>query len=186
MYLLQLMRKKAERGFTLIETLVAISILVIAIAAPMTLASQSLSIAFYARDQITAFHLAQEAIEAIRSKRDGNVLLNMSGFPTDLLADIPSFTGLPFTIDTRDNAMVLCDPACAPIRNHAFTGLYGYGSTVNGWADTRFTRTVAVTQVGGSPDEIKVAVEVKWRSGPYRERSFTMSTNLYRWIDDGT
>ena len=51
-----------KKGFTLIETLVAVSLLTVAIVAPMTLTARSLSAAYYARDQITAFHLAQEAI----------------------------------------------------------------------------------------------------------------------------
>ena len=172
---------KARAGFTLIETLVAISILVIAIAAPMTLASQSLSTAYYARDQITAFHLAQEAIEAIRSVRDKNVLLTMSGTPTDLLADIPNTSGQPFTIDTRDNSMSVCSGTCEPIKNQSTTGIYGYGSD-SSWSVTRFTRSVRVTQVGGTNDEVKVAVEVSWRSGSFQERHFTINNNLYQWV----
>src|SRR3972149_102217 len=63
-----------SRGFTLIETLVAISLLSIAIVAPMSLTSQSLTAAYYARDQVTAFNLAQEGLEAVRAFRDGQVL----------------------------------------------------------------------------------------------------------------
>ena len=65
---------KKNSGFTLIETLVAISLLSVSIVAPMALASQSLAAAYYARDQITAYHLAQEAIEAMRSIRDRQIL----------------------------------------------------------------------------------------------------------------
>ena len=52
--------KSKIRGFTLIETLVAISLLMVAIVAPMSLTARSLATAYYARDQITAFHLAQK------------------------------------------------------------------------------------------------------------------------------
>ena len=62
--------QKTSRGFTLIETLVAVSLLAVVIVAPMSLTTQSLSSAYYARDQMTAFHLAQEAIESVRSVRD--------------------------------------------------------------------------------------------------------------------
>src|SRR3989338_949042 len=67
--------KPDSPGFTLIETLVAISLLTIAIIAPMALTAQSLATAYYARDQITAFYMAQEAIEGVRALRDGQILL---------------------------------------------------------------------------------------------------------------
>src|SRR3989338_11299272 len=43
---------RASRGFTLIETMVAIALLTISIVAPMSLTTQSLASAYYARDQI--------------------------------------------------------------------------------------------------------------------------------------
>lgn len=174
-----------SQGFTLIETLVAISLLVVAITGPMSLAAQSLSAAFYARDQVTAFHLAQEAIEAVRSVRDRNVLLGISGTPTAFLNTIPNTEGQAFTIDTRDNGMVLCPSGiCPPLRNDG--SLYGYGVTSE-WNDTRFVRSVRVTMVGGGADEAKVAVEVRWRSGAFQERSFIMKENIYKWVSsDGS
>lgn len=60
--------KKA--GFTILETLVAISILVVALTAPLAIVSQALQSSYFARDQVTAYFLAQEAIEFLRNKRD--------------------------------------------------------------------------------------------------------------------
>src|SRR3989338_503600 len=77
--------RRLTTGFTLIETLVAISLLTVAIVVPMSLVTKSLSTAYYARDQVTAFHLAQEAIEIVRHVRDNNILMNAQGTPTDLL-----------------------------------------------------------------------------------------------------
>ncbi|PIR86263.1 hypothetical protein COU13_01890 [Candidatus Kaiserbacteria bacterium CG10_big_fil_rev_8_21_14_0_10_43_70] len=174
----------AGRGFTLIETMVAISLLVVSVAAPMSLAVRSLSSAFYARDQVTAFHLAQEAIESIRIVRDGNALRAVQGASVDLLAGIPSTQGFPFTVDTRNNAMSLCDPAgCEPLYNNG--EFYGHESG-SGWEVTRFTRTVTANEVDENGDEIKVSVEVRWKSGTFQERSFTISENLYKWVGDGS
>lgn len=66
----KLIIKKSTRAFTLIEALVAISILMIAIASPMTLAQKGLATATLTKDQMTAAFLAQDAIEAVKNIRD--------------------------------------------------------------------------------------------------------------------
>ncbi len=168
-------------GFTLVETLVAISLLTVAIVAPMSLTTQSLAAAYYARDQVTAFFLAQEAIEGIRSVRDGNVLQTALGTPTDLMTGIPS-TGQPFTVaaHTVPVTLTLCNGKCSPLQKDGT--LYGYNS---GWAATNFTRSATAQYVAGSSnDEIKVAVTVRWQTAAYQVRSFTLSENMYRWIND--
>lgn len=183
--------RSSHRGFTLIETLVAVSLLVIAIAGPMSLAAQSLSSAFYARDQMTAFHLAQEAVEAVRFVRDGNILANnAAGSPTtDLFAGIPDTTGRAFTVDIRyddpSQSMKLCNGPCAPLSYDSSTSLYGYGVGSN-WQTTRFTRSVSVIAIAGSQDEFKVTSEVRWRSGAFQERTVIINENLYRWLPDST
>lgn len=177
--------QKNNTGFTLIETMVAITILMIAIIAPMAMTVQALNSAYYARDQITASHLAQEALETVRAVRDGNVLSNAFANPIDLLSGIPDSTGQPFRVDTVDNAMTLCssDPGgvCIPLQTNG--QLFGYE---NGWETSRYTRTVTAQFVNGNPDEVKITVTVKWQTGRLQERTFTISENLYRWVEDGS
>ena len=72
---------RTTRGFTLVETLAAITLIMVAIVAPMGLTVQSLSVAYYARDQITASNLAQEGIEAVK-------LYFMIGLPTETDEDL--------------------------------------------------------------------------------------------------
>ena len=62
--------KSKSRGFTILETLVAISILILAITAPLVIVAQALRSSYYARDQVTAYFLAQEAVEFLRNMRD--------------------------------------------------------------------------------------------------------------------
>lgn len=184
---------------TLIETLVAITILTVAIIAPMSLTMQSLSASYYARDQIAAFNLGQEAIESVRAIRDGNILRiaynqpDPACSPMTLLCGIP--IGTPFVIDARKTtpaeAIARCTlpdgedpdtlPDCPPLQTDG--DLYGYQS---GWADTRYTRTVNADFVDGTTDEIRVFVEVTWIAGHLQTRTFRIYENLYRWVNDGS
>src|SRR5579864_4923963 len=64
------------KGFTLMETLVAVLLLSIAIAGPLTIASKGIQATTLAKDQDSAFYLAQDAIEYVRWARDTNTLGN--------------------------------------------------------------------------------------------------------------
>ncbi len=177
-------------GFTLIETLVAVSLLVIAIVAPMSLVAQSLTTAYYARDQVAAYSLAQEGIEAVRAVRDGNILANATtGSSNDLLLNIP--INQNFTVDARiagGTGLVSCGiNPCQLLQVDPAGSLYGYQS---GWADTKFRRTVYANYKGPNAlnsghDEIRVTVTVTWETATGRTRSFKMYSNMYRWIEDG-
>ncbi len=192
-------RLAADSGFTLIETLVAISLLTVAIVAPMSLVTQSLSSAFYARDQVTAYNLAQEGIEALRAVRDGNILANaLESAGRGLLDGIP--IGSAFTIDAREStaedAIEVCAAnPCPPLQTDGT--LYGYAagdrSVANrdpNWVNTNFTRTliaayVGPTDVNSGHDAIRISVTVSWRTANNQTRSFTIYENMYRWVEDG-
>ncbi|KKW23291.1 MAG: hypothetical protein UY70_C0030G0010 [Candidatus Kaiserbacteria bacterium GW2011_GWB1_52_6] len=177
---------KSGKGFTLVETLVAISLLTIAIVAPMSLTMLALSSAIYARDQITAYYLAQEGIEAVRSVRDGNILASALGTPTPIMQGIPNTTGAPFRVDTHTVPATLTDCASDPggeckvlqtsCDAQGNCDLYGYAS---GWTNTSFTRSVSAVFL--NPDEVRVSVTVSWDTSPFNTRSFTISDNLYNW-----
>lgn len=177
----------SRRGFTLIETLVAISLLTIAVVAPISLTTQSLQTAYYARDQITAFYLAQEAIEALRSVRDAQILeitQTANASSLNIFGSIP-LNNQPFIVDARQadpsHAIETCSVACPPLQTDG--SLYGYQAD---WADTNFVRTVRASFVGGGQDEIRVTVTVTWHTGAYQTRSFSISEDMYRWVQDGS
>lgn len=56
-----------EQGFSLVETLVAITILLIVIVGPITLVANSARSTAFANDQVIAFFLAQEGVEFIHA-----------------------------------------------------------------------------------------------------------------------
>jgi len=173
--------KKQKKGFTLVETLIAITILMMAVVEPMALTAQSLKTAYYSRDQITASHLAQEAIEAVRSVRDGQILtiaLTSPSNPVDIFGSIP--VDQDFIIDTTNNAMTPCIGSCPPLQTNGT--LYAYNA---GWVNTGFTRVVHASYVPGSTDEILLKVTVTWRTSSYPMRTITIYENLYRWVSNG-
>ncbi|HMO77930.1 MAG TPA: type II secretion system protein [Candidatus Paceibacterota bacterium] len=71
--------QQKESGFSLVETLVAISILLIVIVGPMTISMQSAKSASFASEQVQAFFLAQEGLELAQKARD-ELLLNSNLF----------------------------------------------------------------------------------------------------------
>jgi prepilin-type N-terminal cleavage/methylation domain-containing protein len=91
---------RASRGFTILETLVAIAILLISIAGPLTIAEKSLVTAANSENQMIASYLAEDLMEYIENIRDNNLLLINNGSGTSWLAikgenmlDICSTTG---------------------------------------------------------------------------------------------
>jgi type II secretory pathway pseudopilin PulG len=74
-----------KAGFTLVEALVAVSILMIAIASPMTLAQKGLSTATLSKDQMIAAFLAQDAVEAVKNIRDQIAIRGVGGTGGDWL-----------------------------------------------------------------------------------------------------
>jgi len=200
--------KAQKRGLTLIETMVAIALLMLALIPPMSLASQALTSAFYARNQITAFYLAQEGIEIVRAVRDANIIALAEGNSSvNIFDNIPhgaSLAAAPeFTVDslqTTSNALNVCQQTggvyhCPPLQTNG--SLYSYSLSCgvvggawttqdcpsgSGWTDTTFTRYVQAYVINGNSDELRVTVTVTWQLGSFSTRTFTISEDLYKWV----
>ncbi|HUO56284.1 MAG TPA: prepilin-type N-terminal cleavage/methylation domain-containing protein [Candidatus Paceibacterota bacterium] len=185
----------SQHGFTLIETLVALLLITVAIIAPMSLVTQSLLAAYYARDQITASNLAEEGIELIRSARDDAVLSTAEGNTVDLLGPILSACTTACYIDTtkQDNPPVIVPCAsggCPKLNVNSSLGLYGYSSG-DGWSPSDFTRTITVQSIrtdannNNSTEEIKVTSIVSWKTINFQTQGVTLSENMYNWVSPG-
>lgn len=79
--------KNKIKGFTLVETLVAVFILTFTMLALMTVVADSLFAARYARYETTAIYLAQEASDFIRNDRDNYFIGEEESAWDDFLAE---------------------------------------------------------------------------------------------------
>ena len=174
-------------AFTLLETLVAVSVFTVAILGPMTLATYSMRSLTHGRNQITAYYLAEDALEYIKNTRDTNKLSREEWL--EGLSDCTRWgTGNRCYIDTVNDATYRCNIGVAgecdvKIKYDSNSGFYNYSTGVG----SVFTRTVGVKEVGdhypegggGEDDEARIIVEVSWT-----EKSITKSFVLEGYIFD--
>src|SRR3989344_5252969 len=71
--------KQKNKAFTLVETLVAISIFTVSLLGIMSVLASGISSTNYAKQKMIASYLAQEGIEYVRNIRDTNVLYSVNG-----------------------------------------------------------------------------------------------------------
>lgn len=187
--------KTKHNGFTLVETLVAISVLLLVIIGPMTIAQKGIQNAYFANEQIVAVFLAQEAIEGVRELRDKNGLEANDNFETgqppgystwaDWMSSLPTGNcasgdecgfdrsesinaGNPI-FRCSDNGSVGCS-----IRKNLGSNLYTHDA---GDATTIFTREIILGPDLG--DMLSVTVEVTWSSNLLGNRRVKLQTWLY-------
>lgn len=169
--------RKGE-GFTLVEALIAITILVFAIVAPLTMASLGLHSAQFSKDYVVASYLAQEGIEYIRNTRDTNVLSGSSWLTT--ISGVCG-GGDGCIVDgflAPASSLAACSGTCSALLFDTSTGAYQHTSNAN-TITSPFTRTVKVTErVAGV--EADVEVTVSWTSGTIN-RNVVAKTILFNW-----
>ena len=185
------MRHKQHRGFTIIETLVAITILTTSIVGPMYAIRNALVTSYTARDKLIATSLAQESIELIRQIRDNNYLYNLQheSSPkewTEGLDALACYSTNPVNTefcvtDSTENAVANqiqeCDGACGPLYISA-TNLYTQSNAV-GATPTTFYRTVQMYEA--RPDELRILVTVTWKTNTV-QYSITVTDVIYNWL----
>ena len=173
---------KVVRGFTLIETLLAVTVLVLSMSGPLTIAAKSFTSAVFAKNQITAFYLAQEAVEYVRNIRDTNALNGRTS--TDPSSPSYWLSGLSSCIDTActvkatgttlAEAVAPCSGACTPLLYNSATGFYGYDSG----EPSLFTRSFMLTRV--NDNEYAVTVTIAWKNNAAGSQ-FVVQENITSW-----
>ncbi|MCR4334259.1 MAG: prepilin-type N-terminal cleavage/methylation domain-containing protein [Patescibacteria group bacterium] len=151
------------KGFTLIETLVAVAIMMLAVTGPLTIAHRGVQSALYAKDQVTAYYLAQDAVEYIRSVRDGNFLASKSW-----LEELDLCLNTDCMIDTiagtKSNS--------GELLYNSSNGQYGYG---NGGIKSGFTRTINIDDT--VENNAMIEVKISWNTSLFTQ-TFTIQENM--------
>jgi len=194
---MQLKNFKNNKAFTLVETLVAISILSLSITATFTAVQNGIQNSTLAKDQTAAFYLAQEAMEFIKNKRDENALNSISGGPNQWLTGMSNLTGDPCwfggggisqkvcMIDSPAKTITYCGTTfdtCPSLNQDTVPssstyGLFGYSS---GWTPTIFKREIQFKEVSPTNPgkEVEVTIRMSWTSR-WGSKSFQVTETLF-------
>lgn len=175
---------KNKAGFSLLEALVSISILITAFVGILTLASRSIGSASLAKNQIIAFNLAEEAVELVRYVRDSNSIQGLSWLIADPdsgetfydLCQDPDGCLINILLDPPYREITRCPGECQPIKYNPTTGRYGYSDG----NDTIFRRTVTITPLP-SGYEAKIEVKMDWQESFSSSPGFTIEESIFDW-----
>ena len=192
-------RVSEKRGFTLIETIVALSLITAAVVGPVFLITKGLYSASFSKNRLIASNLAQEGIESARAVRENNMIC---GF----LNSDPNFdwlrgsdgsgrmAGSGLTVDTTQFYIITCngqiitnpqirsDIGCSNILKMDTSGHYGYIGTNS----TVFTRCLDVTPASSDDgiipkaDIADITSTVNWNERG-QNNTFVVKERLYNW-----
>lgn len=190
------LRETSQAGFTLIETLVAISIFTLSILALLAVLTQGISNTGYAKKKLIASYLAQEGVEHMRNMRDTYVLYTgtsqagWDAFKAKLSNN--SCTNLPdgcyFNADNLnysdptqpmiDITLTACSATMCPngaLSYNSATGKYGFSGVSSG-----YSRKITASTV--SANETKVFSTVYWTQGS-GNYNMVFSESLFNWVE---
>jgi len=163
--MLKCLNVKMKKGFTLLEVIVAIFLIMVGVAASLILINKTISQMALSTSQLTAAYLAQEGIEIVRNIRDTNWIENAPSWSDGLGAG-------DWEADYNDQALT---SYVFPGRFLKFDGtFYNYDAGT----DTKFKRKITIVPDGS--DKLKVTVSVDWVE-KQKNQSVIVKENLYNW-----
>src|SRR3989344_5895019 len=178
--------KNKFNGFTLVETLVGISILLMAVVAPLVLITSNITAVFSVKDKITALYLAEDAVDYVKYKID----TNFNKGDTNWLAGIDPWciNGNSCEVDSYNDNVGLYTGTVLKFNSNTTSptsGVYGYTSS---WQDSKFRRIVTVANASQDPnpntplpDEVIITATILWQDHGV-EKQTTISEHAFAWV----
>lgn len=160
----------SNRGFTIVEALVAFTILTVGLIPAFLQATTALQFMGQVRNNMIAAHLAQEGVEVVEAIRDTNWFAG-SPFDTGLTGCMSGCT-----LEYNTTVPVAIGGSNPQLKRDATSGLYQYSIG----ADTGFTRTVTITKP--TPEQMKVVSMVNWTDRSVA-KSFAVEFYLFNWLE---
>ncbi len=179
-----------RKGQSLVEALVALSILVTALLGIETLLTRSFLLDRVTADQTKATYLASEGVEIMKSMIDHQVydaIANPGGIPTDpdtggwnnFCELSPGSTGYYEVDYMATSCPSPINPVNAsPILFDAASGLYSYNDPAG--TPSAFTRVVGVKKSLDN-NEIDILSTVTWSTSGVTGQSLTVEDHFYNW-----
>ncbi len=154
-----------QKGFGLIETVVAIFIITVGLIGGLSLAISSTTAARNVRERFVAYALAQEGLELVRNYRDSVWLLEQDGFAPGQTMENDGDYALDYTGFIEERG------ALGDYELHYENGLYRHDSG----AATKYSRLITLQTQGNS----KVVIsQVSWA-----DHELKLEVHLYNWRD---
>lgn len=175
-------RREAARrlvpGFTLLETIVALGLIVTALAGPFSLATRGIFTAKFGKSKIVALNLAQEGIELIRQMRENNVLggydwRGLAGPCTGTCTRLQNGSYQP-DVYTAANGATPPLATGAVMLFDAISGLYNQAAG----SPTPFVRTVSISTPASH--QMRVISAVAWTESGIQRR-VQLETTFTNW-----
>jgi len=160
-----------RQGFTLMEVIVAVAIIITALISSLALITSSISSIRENKSKIIATGLAQEGLEVVRNIRDNNWLIykrKANDWRDGLSAG---------NYRVQFNQESLLSFSSVPLKINTIDGRYQYSNGNN----TIYYRKITIQDI--DIDQFKVVAEISWREAG-RDSLVSAETRFYNWLKE--
>ncbi len=183
--------QNTRSGQSLIEAIIAISLLTVGFIGIAALLSQSLFLTRVVSDQTTATYLAAEGIELAKNLIDHDVYMHLAGlgtgwgscFANSLATALAPGATASYEFDYTSTDCNKAYFSTEVLQFDPVTGLYGYASDLpvgDNPVPTKFTREI---RMGWSVDGKQFTVNsiVRWGTGAFVPQDIDLEDHFYSW-----